>query len=148
MTFAKNNIHVSLSWRFFMTVRINNERDMHPDIQLSEVVNQPNILQSRTQTLGGMVTQSGQKTAGQIYELRADLRGNGLYGYFTRADAAYFAALRDNITVFQVVHPSRTLAAVMVPADGINLQVVDGDETVEQEDTERMYGSIQIIKVG
>lgn len=129
-------------------IRINNERDIHPDIQLSEVVNQPNILQSRTQTIGGMVTQSLQKSAGQVYELRADLRSNGLYGYFTRADAAYFAVLRDSGTVFQVEHPSRTLGAVMVPADGIGLQVVDGDETVEQEHTERMHGSIQIIKVG
>jgi hypothetical protein len=127
---------------------INGSYYLSPDIQLSEVVNVPNISQSITQTMGGVIAQSRDKNAGQVYELSADSRSNGLYGYFTRADAAYLAGLRDNRTVFSVAHPSRTLDAVFIPADGIKLQIVHGNETVEQEDAEKMFGTITIIKVG
>lgn len=126
---------------------INSTYSLSPDIQLSEVVNAPNILQSVTQTFGGVVIQSRVKAAGQVYELTADLRSGRLYGYFTRQDAAYLAALRDNRTVFPVAHPSRTLAGVIIPADGINLSVWEMDETVEQDSTELMHGSIKLIKV-
>ncbi len=127
---------------------INGTYNLSPDIQLSEVVNQSNILQSSTQTMGGLVVQSLAKPTGQAYELTADMKNSGLYGWFTRADAAYFALLRDSITVFSVVHPAQTLAAVYIPADGISLQIVPANETVEQEAEEKMYGSIKIIKVG
>lgn len=126
---------------------INSTYSLSPDIQLSEIVNVPNILQSVTQTFGGVVIQSRVKAAGQIYELTADLRSGRLYGYFTRADAAYLAGLRDNRTVFPVAHPSRTLSGVIIPADGINLSVWEMDETVEQESADLMHGSIKLIKV-
>jgi len=127
---------------------INGNYYLSPDIQLSEVNNVPGISQSLTQTIGGIVEQGRAKATGQMYQLSADSRSQGLYGYFTRADHAYLSALRDNRTVFPVAHPSRTLPAVLIPADGISLEIVQGNETVEQEDDEKMFGTITIIKVG
>ena len=126
---------------------INGNYHLSPDIQLSEVNNSPNISQSITQTLGGVVEQGRAKAVGQRYQLSADSRSQGLYGFFTRADHAYLAALRDSRTVFRVEHPSRVLPGVIIPADGIALEVVQGNETVEQEDTEKMFGIVNIIKV-
>ena len=126
---------------------INGTYHLSPDIQLSEVNNVPGISQSIIQTMGGVVEQGRNKATGQRYQLSADSRSQGLYGYFTRADHAYLAALRDNRTVFMVQHPSRVLTSVIIPADGIALEVVQGNETVEQEDTEKMFGTITIIKV-
>lgn len=127
---------------------INGNYHLQPDIQLSEVVNVSNVSQSVTQTMGGVVRQNRRKNTGQVYVLSADSRGNGLYGWFTRENAAYLAGLRDNGTVFSVSHPSRILVAVFIPANGISLEVVQENETVEQEAAEKMYGKITIIKVG
>ena len=126
---------------------INGNYHLSPDIQLSEVNNVPGISQSITQTLGGVVEQGRAKAVGQMYQLSADSRSQGLYGFFTRADHAYLAALRDSRTVFPVAHPSRVLPGVIIPADGIALEVVQGNETVEQEDTEKMFGTVKILKV-
>jgi uncharacterized protein YfaQ (DUF2300 family) len=127
---------------------INGNYHLSPDIQLSEVNNVPGVSQSITQTMGGVVEQGRAKAVGQRYQLSADSRSQGLYGFFTRTDHAYLAELRDSRAVFSVAHPSRTLAAVLIPADGIALEVVQGDETVEQEDGEKMFGTITLIKVG
>ena len=126
---------------------INGNYHLSPDIQLSEVNNVAGISQSITQTMGGVVEQGRGKATGQRYQLSADSRSQGLYGHFTRSDHAYLAALRDNRAVFTVEHPSRVLTAEMIPADGIALEVVQGNETVEQEAGEKMFGTITIIKV-
>ena len=127
---------------------INGNYHLSPDIQLSEVNNVPGISQSIIQTMGGVIEQARSRATGQRYQLSADSRSQGLYGYFTRADHAYLAALRDSRTVFTVAHPSRVLPGVIIPADGIALEVVQGNETVEQEAEEKMFGTITIIKVG
>lgn len=127
---------------------INGNYHLSPDIQLSEVNNVAGISQSITQTMGGVVEQGRAKATGQMYQLSADSRSDGLYGYFTRSDHAYLSALRDNRIVFSVAHPSGTLTAVLIPSDGIALEIVQGNETVEQEAYEKMFGTITIIKMG